>query len=334
MNRTQRIAAFAGLGDVIKNLGPAEWEGIHLGAVNDNAWFTPDSVTSALSSLSDWLTQESLTNWTQEYDESSKQRRVAIVMAGNIPLVGFHDMLAVLISGHSAVVKLSSKDQFLPKWIVSRLTGIEPEFASRITFVEKLRDFDAVIATGSDNSARYFDYYFGKYPNIIRRNRTSVAVLTGGESTDEYERLGSDVFMYFGLGCRNVSKLFVPEGYSFESLFDSWNRFAPVINHHKYANNYDYQKSILLINRNDFLDTGFVLAQESDKIVSPISVLYYETYGTEDDLKARLTTDAEKIQVVVGNHSGVADVPFGAAQHPQLTDYADRVDVMSFLAEL
>jgi len=334
MNRNERIAAFVGLGDVIKNIKPGEWEEIHIKAGNDNAWFTPDSITTALTSISAWLSRESLSAWTQAYDETSKSKRVAIVMAGNIPLVGFHDLLAVLISGHHAIVKLSSKDLFLPRWVINKLTEIAPGFADRITFVEQLRDFDAVIATGSDNSARYFDYYFGKYANIIRRNRTSVAVLTGSESAEEYHRLGNDVFTYFGLGCRNVSKLFVPTGYSFESMFDSWSSFSPVINHHKYANNYDYQKSILLINRNDFLDTGFVLAQESEKIVSPISVLYFETYASDEDLKMKLNATREKTQVVVGNMPGVAEVPFGMAQHPQLTDYADRVDVMTFLSQL
>lgn len=334
MNRNERIAAFVGLGDVIKNLEQGEWQEIHISAGNDNAWFTPDSVTTALSSLSTWLSEDSLSAWTQAYDEPSVSKRVAIVMAGNIPLVGFHDLLAVLISGHHAVVKLSSKDQFLPKWVIQKLNDINPAFATRVTFVEQLRDFDAVIATGSDNSARYFDYYFGKYPNIIRRNRTSVAVLTGKESIEEHQHLGNDVFTYFGLGCRNVSKLFVPTDYSFESLFDSWNKFSPVINHHKYANNYDYQKSILLINRNDFFDTGFVIAQESDRIVSPISVLYYETYDSEENLKMKLSGNSEKIQCVVGSIPGVAEIAFGKAQHPQLTDYADRVDVMTFLSKL
>ncbi len=334
MNRNERIAAFARLGDLLKNLEPAEWEEIHLRAGNDNAWFTPASVTTAVGSISAWLSYDSLAAWAEAYPEPGHSRRVAIVMAGNIPLVGFHDLLAVLISGHHAVVKLSSKDQFLPQWLIGKLATIQSEFANRVTLVDQLTNFDAVIATGSDNSARYFDYYFGRYPNIIRRNRTSAAILTGEETAGELERLGSDVFTYFGLGCRNVSKLFTPEGYTFDALFEAWNGFAPVIHHHKYANNYDYQKSILLINRNDFLDTGFVLTQKSERIVSPISVVYYETYHADSDLKEKLHVHEEKIQVVVGNKPGMSEVSFGSAQNPGLSDYADRVDVMSFLSNL
>jgi hypothetical protein len=211
--------------------------------------------------------------------------------------------------------------------------SVEPGFSSQIEFKEKLEGFDAIIATGSDNSARYFEYYFGKYPNIIRKNRTSCAILTGGESDADIENLGVDVFSYFGLGCRNVSKVYVPNDYDFSSLLSRWDSFKEVIHHHKYCNNYDYQKSILLVDGVPHLDNGFVLLQESEKLVSPISVLYYERYTNDDDLENMLRANAEKIQCIVGRETP-ATVEFGQAQYPRVWDYADQIDTLKFLSEL
>jgi hypothetical protein len=254
-------------------------------------------------------------------------------MAGNIPLVGFHDLLCVLISGHMAQIKLSSKDSKLPSYIIKHLLWLEPGFEKNISVTEgKLHDFDAVIATGSDNSARYFHQYFGKYPNIIRKNRTSVAVLSGNESTQELSQLGEDVFSYFGLGCRNVSKIYAPVGYDFTLLLDAWQGFHDIIHHHKYSNNYDYQKSILLVNRLPFLDNGFVLLQENERLVSPISVVYTESYTTPKNLHEKLSAIREKIQCITGN--GDSFIPFGQAQYPSLGDYADQIDTLKFLSEL
>lgn len=230
------------------------------------------------------------------------------------------------------MIKLSSKDSFLMRYIVDELVKLEPEFKSRIEIAERLKDFDAVIATGSDNTSRYFEFYFGKYPHIIRKNRTSAAVLTGNESDQDLLLLGKDVFSYFGLGCRNVSKLFVPDGYPLERVLDNWKGYENIIHHHKYCNNYDYQKSILLVNRQPFLDSGFVILQESDRMVSPISVVFYEYYNDESAIQERLNELSDKIQVVVGRPA--AYKPFGEAQYPRIDDYADNVDTMEFLCSL
>lgn len=334
MKLPQRIQAFASLGDYLRDLSPTELKNITNNAANDNSWFTHDSVAQTLISISDWLTKPDLEGWVSHYETPATSKTIALVMAGNLPLVGFHDLLATLLSGHTAQVKLSSKDRYLPTLLVSKLIDIEPLFHDRIALVEQLKSFDAVIATGSDNSARYFEYYFGKYPHIIRKNRSSVAILSGSETQNEFESLGKDIFTYYGLGCRNVSKVFVPGDYSFDFMFRSIESFAPVINQHKYANNYDYQKSILLINNEKFFDNGFLLLQESEKIVSPISVLYYEYYNSDDELAEKIAANREKIQVIAGNHSPIAHIRLGSAQKPTLTDYADNVDTMSFLAAL
>jgi hypothetical protein len=254
-------------------------------------------------------------------------------MAGNIPLVGFHDFLCALISGNNVQIKLSSKDSKLIKYLVGYIERIEPSFQGRITFKERLEGFDAIIATGSDNSARYFEYYFGKYPNIIRKNRTSCAILTDAESDQEIANLGIDIFSYFGLGCRNVSKLYVPTDYDFINLLSRLESFKEIIHHHKYCNNYDYQKSILLVNGVQHLDNGFLLLQENEKLVSPISVLYYERYVDESDLRNKLKVNAEKIQCIVGKVKP-AEIPFGQAQYPNVWDYADQIDTLKFLSEL
>jgi hypothetical protein len=254
-------------------------------------------------------------------------------MAGNLPLVGFHDFLAVLIGGHAVMVKLSSKDRVLPLFLAEELVSIEPRFADLIRFEEQFKNFDAVIATGGDNSARYFHYYFGKYPHVIRKNRTSCAILKGNETDQELEALGHDIFSYFGLGCRNVSKIFIPRTYEITSVFPKWEKFKDIINHHKYNNNYDYQKSILLINGNHFFDNGFLLVEENQKLVSPISVLYYERYEDESDLALKIFEAKDKIQCIVGKMTPDS-IPFGQAQSPMLWDYADQIDTLKFLEKL
>ena len=333
MDIQRRIKAFARLGDFIRNISQEELQTLTENARNQNAWFTPASVEFALRSIGENMTEESLKNWVKNYKLSSVSKTVALVLAGNIPLVGFHDLLAVLISGHKALLKLSSKDQYLMDYLIRKITAIDGALGERIHLTERLKNFDAVIATGSDNTSRYFEYYFGKYPHIIRKNRTSVAILNGDESDDELTALGNDVFMYFGLGCRNVSKVYVPENYTFDKMFVSWESYKDIIHHHKYCNNYDYQKSILLVNMEKFLDNGFVLLQPSDRIVSPISVVYYEHYKDKAHLSAMLQKVGEKIQVVVG-HSLPASIAFGHAQFPGLQDYADNADTLHFLGEL
>lgn len=335
MKLEQRISAFKKLGNHLENLSQEGFETLALQARLENPWFTEDNVKRSLSGISRYLEEAKLKQWTSRYSLNPvNSKTVALVLAGNIPLVGFHDLLAVLISGHRAQLKLSSKDTKLIPYLIKHLIWFEPEFEKMITIKEnKLEEFDAVIATGSDNSARYFEFYFGKYPNIIRKNRTSVVVLTGQETKETIEALGEDIFSYFGLGCRNVSKAFVPEGYDLTKLLSSWDQYKDIVHHHKYCNNYDYQKSILLVNSVPFLDNGFILLQQNERLVSPISVLYYEYYKDRADLEARLHRDAEKIQCIVGT-AEPATVRFGSAQYPEVWDYADNVDTLKFLENI
>ena len=263
---------------------------------------------------------------------NNKNKQVALVLAGNIPLVGFHDLLAVLLSGNSALVKLSSNDNVLLPAIVEILEALTPGMKALVQFEEgMLPEFDAVIATGSNNTARYFEYYFGNKPNIIRKNRNSVAVLRGNETKETLTALGQDIFQYYGLGCRSVSKLFVPEEYSFEALFEAIEPFQSLIEEKKYENNYDYNKAIYLMSEFPFLDNGFVMLKEDMSYASPIGTVFYERYQDLDGLKSRLETDKEKIQCLVSEGFMEGEVPFGSTQYPLLNDYADGVDTVEFL---
>lgn len=335
MHVEKRIQAFQQLGQILQTLPEEKLEQWCLLAKSENAWFTSENVKLAIQGIASFLQVEKLAPWTNKYSlDAVKPKTVATIMAGNIPLVGFHDFLCVLLSGHTLLIKVSSKDSKLIHLLINELLGIEPSFRDRIKYVDgPMKGFDAVIATGSDNSARYFDYYFSKYPSIIRKNRTSCAVLTGTETPADMQALGRDVFSYFGLGCRNVSKLFVPRGYNFQELLDNWSSFSSVIDHHKFNNNYDYQKAILLVNQQPHLDTGYALLCESEKLVSPISVLFYEQYDSEDDIINKLITNRSKLQCVVGQEA-YCTVPFGETQHPAVWEYADDVDTMAFLTSL
>jgi hypothetical protein len=335
MNLEQRIQAFHQLGQVLQNMSSEKLEAWILAAKSENPWFTPESVKKAIHGISLFLNHSALSQWTAPYQfDQANPKRISIVMAGNIPLVGFHDLLCVLISGHHAVIKLSSKDSVLIKNVLQELKNIAPDFADQYSMVDgPMKNFDAVIATGSDNSARYFHHYFGKYPNIIRKNRTSCAVLTGKESEADIRKLGEDIFSYFGLGCRNVSKLYIPKNFEIPLLLDQWKHYENVIHHHKYNNNYDYQKAIMLVNQIPHLDTGYLLLQESTRLVSPISVLYYQYYNSEDDLINNIIQDREKLQCIVG-HEAYCTVAFGQTQQPGLSDYADDIDTLAFLSKI
>ena len=309
-----------------------------------NAWFTADSVEKAVKSIGAMLNKEDLLIWLNRYptDHFGANKQVGLVLAGNIPLVGFHDVLCVLITGNHALIKSSSQDNRLIKDVLKRLARIEPAFENQYTFIERLTNFDAVIATGSNNTSRYFDYYFSKVPNIIRKNRNSVAVLTGQETTQQLFELGHDIFDYFGLGCRNVSKLFVPAGYDVVPFFEAIESYQPIINHHKYNNNYDYNKSIYLVNKDKHFDNGFLLLKEDKSMASPLAVLFYEHYDNLDLLQELLRQQAENIQCIVsspntppsGGWGGNQVVNFGQSQQPALWDYADGVDTMDFLTKL
>lgn len=334
MEITERVDAFVKLGEYIKNLPEEKFKSLAESIRLENPWFTESSVRMAVSGLLLYLDEKNLIEWIKRYSPAHHNpRTILLIMAGNIPLAGFHDFLSVLINGDTAVIKLSSKDTVFIKFLTEKLVDINPRFSDRVSFEQTVKTFDAVIATGSDNSSRYFDYYFGKYPHIIRRNRTSVAVLNGSESELELTKLGHDVFTYFGLGCRNVSKIFLPRRFDFSLLFRSWETYKDIAHHHKYHNNYYYQKSILNVSQMPHLDNGFVLLQENKKLVSPLAVVYYEFYENPEELSARLNEDREKIQCIVGNIFP-ASVKFGQAQMPGLMDYADDVDTMRFLQEI
>jgi hypothetical protein len=256
-------------------------------------------------------------------------------MAGNIPLVGFHDFLSVLISGHSVLVKQSSNDNHLLPFLAKYLEYVEPIFKRNITFTEeKLTNFDAVIATGSNNTARYFEHYFKDKPSIIRKSRNSCAVITDNVTEQDFENLSEDVFRYFGLGCRSVSKLFVPRGYNFDSFFKGMYQKKDIINNAKYANNYDYNKAVYLMSEFDILENGFLMIKEDASYASPIASIFYEYYDTEENLKIKLQPDKEIIQCVVANGFTENEIPFGETQHPKLWDYADGVNTLEFLARI
>ena len=344
MNLDERIKSFALLGETLRkslnislvNKGGTGHDLSLLNTLIDNqythnAWFTPDNVRKAVNAIACELTEENLIRWTNAYPglhEQQKQLRIGVIMAGNIPLVGFHDFLSVLISGNNLIAKTSSKDYELIIYISNILCSINPLFRNRIEFTKgTLTDFDAVIATGSDNNSRYFDYYFGKYPNIIRKNRNSIAIIEGDETEEELKSLGVDIFSYFGLGCRNVSKLYLPKGYDLKAIVKHWDNYSSVISHSKYANNYDFNKAVYLVNKETFYDTGYILLKEESKISSPVSVLYYEYYESPDSVKQQTELLKEKIQCQVGKYN----IPFGKAQSPHLWDYADGIDTIEFL---
>jgi len=306
----------------------------------ENQWFTPEFVKLSLVNTGHALTDEKLKKWVKPYKSqimaNSNPKTVGVVMAGNVPLVGFHDFISVLLSGNRFFGKLSSDDRVLLPFVAERLLYYCPEILDLIKITEdKLSGFDAVIATGSNNTSRYFEYYFRKYPNIIRKNRNGVAVLTGEETGEELQRLGEDVFYYFGMGCRSISKIYVPQGYDFVSLLNAFEKYKFIRNTNKYNNNYDYYRSIFLLNKVHHYDNGFIMITMNDDIASAPSVLYYEEYKDVNQLNIRLMDQEDVIQCIV-SQSGVIDhaISFGTAQKPELWDYADGVDTMAFLLGL
>lgn len=306
-----------------------------------NPWFTVVSCRQALAAIAVSLSEKSLLDWLVPYNKAlaadKPVKTVGLVMAGNIPLVGFHDFLCVLMSGNKALVKLSSSDNILLPFLAKALVNLEPGLAGSFEFTEgKLSGMDAIIATGSNNSAQYFQHYFGAYPHIIRHNRNSVAILNGKESKEELYALGHDIFDYFGLGCRNVSKLFVPEYYRFDSFFEGIIGHNEVAHHNKYVNNYEYNKTVYLMNSTPgLLDNNFVLLKEDTGLSSPIGVLFYEYYSDVADLQRKLEMQKNELQCIVGDTHLISEaLPFGTAQCPQLADYADGIDTMAFLLNL
>ncbi len=303
-----------------------------------NPWFTPENVRLSLGALSDALLQENLAKWLSSYSlpdgKSQDQLDIGVIMAGNIPLVGFHDFLSVIFSGHRLTAKLPDRDDRLLPAILEILEYLNKDFKELVSFQEgPLKKPDAIIATGSDNSSRYFEYYFGKYPHIIRRNRNSTAVLDGSESKFDLEKLADDIFMYFGLGCRNVSKIYLPKEYEIPHLLDHFQHYAYLVNHHKYANNYEYQRAVHLVNQSDFYDTGFLVVKEDSSYSSPVGSLYFERYHSAAEVTERLQKDRERLQCITGRFTADS-LEFGHTQTPMLWEYADNVNTLEFLLNL
>jgi hypothetical protein len=307
-------------------------------AMVQNQWFTMESISQSLYALGQELTSENIGFWLSKYviPENTHPKTIGLVLAGNIPLVGLHDILCVLISGHKALVKLSVKDQELYHVVKNVLVGQSFEYTNLLTFTDaNFKNVDAIIATGSDNTSRYFEYYFAKYPNIIRKNRTSVALLSGNESDEDLTKLADDIFSYFGLGCRNVAHLLVPEGYSFDNLLRAIEPYHKLIQHNKYANNYDYQKVVNLMNHIEIKDTGFVLLKETEQLQSPVGVIHFHAYNTMQQAIEYIDQHTEKIQCIITTETlPFTTFAFGEAQKPALWDYADHVDTLKFLLNL
>jgi hypothetical protein len=331
MDIHERIAAFDKLRIELGNIINDPAKHLILKACRHNSWFTAESVTMSVASVAEWLEKDVLEAWTDNYNLNDiVQKRIGLILAGNIPLVGFHDFLTVLLAGHIAVVKCSKNDNILLPEIADKLNNINPGFKNCFEFVDQLNDPDAVIATGSNNSARYFEYYFGKYPHIIRKNRNSIGILNGKESKEDLENLGKDIFTYFGLGCRNVSKLYIPLNYNFNSFFEAINKYSDVMHHNKYMNNFDYHNVVYLLNNEKFLTNNFLIVKENEMLPTPVSVLHYEYYADENDLSQKLYKVKEQVQCIVGKNF----LPFGSSQEPKVTDYADGIDTMKFLSQL
>ncbi len=348
MNLLQKIRILSQLGEIMQAIGTGQaWPGFKIGINEDeynelveltkrariyNGWFTEAEVKNAFAGIGGWLNETDLTNWVEGYSlNEGKPKSIALIMAGNIPLVGFHDFLAVFLSGNKAVIKLSSDDKHLFPALIHVLSLFDPTIKDWVEIKDtRLEGFDGVIATGSDNSANYFHSYFGKYPHVIRKNRTSLAVLNGQESKEELIELGKDIFTYFGLGCRNVSQVWIPKDFEINRLFDAFFQFSDIVNHNKYANNYDYNKAVYLMNLQEMLDNGFLLLKEDRELNSPLGMLHYVRYENIDEVTGFIKENEDKIQAVVGHDY----IPFGKAQNPTLTDFADGVDTLSFLTSL
>ncbi len=346
------IAAFTYLGEFLSQFNPTGEKKEELSSINEqfydsflkkinqsiiyNGWFSKEFVKIAIEKLSNGLTEESLSQWMKNYTvDYTDPKKVLVVMAGNIPLVGFHDFISVLLSGNTFVGKCSEQDNKLLPAIAEILVSIEPEFKDRISFVSgRNKNFDAVIATGSNNSARYFEHYFGGNPNIIRKNRTSIAVLDGSESQEDLDGLSDDICMYFGLGCRNVSKVYLPKSYDLDKIFNALFKYQGIVNNNKYGNNYDYHKAIYLMNLHSIIENGFMILKEDNELHAPVSVVFYEFYDQLDEVQSFIEENKDKLQCVVSKIPEINGLPFGKAQSPNWTDYADNVDTIDFLTQI
>ncbi len=333
MNLTERIKLFVELGNYIRE-NSGEWQEAKAKAFAANGWFLPEFIAlSAENIASSYLKEENLRKWVAQYplidETNAAPKTIGVVMAGNIPLVGFHDLLSVLISGNRILIKASSKDEVLIKHLTAKMISLAPELTEFISYADLLKNCDAYIATGANSTANYFAYYFAKYPHIIRKNRSSAAVLTGRETVEELDNLAKDVFCFFGMGCRNITKLYVPAGYDFLPLLNAFKKFDYLADHHKYKNNYDYNLALHILNNKTYMSTGALLLVEDENLFSPVSQLNYEFYDAVSGLMKKLENNPD-LQCVVGKNL----IPFGDAQCPALSDYADGVDSLAWLLNL
>ncbi|MBC5993326.1 aldehyde dehydrogenase family protein [Pontibacter cellulosilyticus] len=336
MTLENRIEAFVELGKQLQKLSPEDITTWARMATSRNTWFDEQNVAAALKGVVTFLNEQYLREWLYPYHlKQVTPKKVGVVMGGNTPMAGFHDFMAVLLSGHYLLAKLNSGDEVLIKRLADMLVAIEPAFANRFEFAYLLKEADALIATGSDNAISYLQQYFAKRPHLIRKERRSIGVLTGHEEADDLKELGNDVMQYYGLSSRNVSKVFVPEGYSFDRFFEANAHRSNILDLHKYQNNYDYNKSILLVNRVPHFDNGFMLVQESENLISPVSVLFYQTFTSLADLRQKLAAVKDKTECVVSAHGWLeGSIPFGDAHRPMLWDYSDGIDTMAFLQKI
>ncbi len=335
----ERVSSLVALGGQLRALNSQEIIEISHKAQNQNPWFTQNNIIKAIESVRDqFLNKDALLSLIETYklDDNIKPKRIGLILAGNIPLVGFHDVLCCYLTGHISLIKYSDKDKTLMKYLVSKLSVINQEIASYFVEVTKLQDYDAAIVTGSNTTAKHFEYYFGHVAHIIRKNRNSVAILHGDETQSQLLALGNDIFSYFGLGCRNVSKIFVPKDYEITKLFVVFDAFKDIIYHNKYKNNYDYNVALLLLNKEKFLHNDIFILKESDQIISRIGSLHYAYYEDIDTLATWLNDHNDEIQCIVSSSPiiGMEVVPFGQAQCPSILTYADGVDTIQFLLSL
>jgi len=330
MNLQARIKGFVALGQQLSDPNNTLLNEAKLEAYRQNAWFLPEFIDQAILQIREqFLQQSALETWTAAYPSIPNEAthlKVGIVMAGNIPLVGFHDLLSTLIVGHTAVVKRSSKDQVLMDFIIASLIKIDPSFEAQISVQEQLKNCDAYIATGGNTAGNYFEYYFGKFPHIIRKNKTSIAILDGSESLSELAALADDCMLYYGMGCRNVTQIWVPEGYDFIPFLNALKKYNYLLDQHKYKHNYDYQLALLMMGKKLYMDSGGVLMSENPSPFAAISQIHYQQY----QLDALPTFNLDEIQCVVGKNQ----LPFGSLQKPLLAQYADGVDSLVFLSSL
>lgn len=353
MSLKQDIAAFSVLGEFLNQFSTngskndqlndlnEEFYDYFLGIINrhihHNGWFSKASIMESIGNISPFLTEMALTTWLNSYNlgDQYSNKKVLVIMPSNLPLVEFHDFISVLLTGHHFVGKCSQQNKHILPAISQILKAIDSSFNNRISFIEApSKDFDAVIATGSNNSARYFEYYFSKLPNIIRKNRTSIAVLNGNESENELKDLANDITSYYGRGCRSVTKLYLPEGYNLDLIFNALYDKSHIVDNNKYGNNYDYHRALFLMGQHPFLDNGFAILKEDKSIHTPVSVIHYEYYSDIDSVVKEMDSLKEEIQCIVSNDSEISEIKFGQSQKPKWTDYADNIDTVDFLNNL